>query len=136
MTSFPLKIVTPDGMKFEGTAEEVIVRTTSGDLGILAGHIDCVAPLGMGMATMIINGQKRYASCIGGILSVSKGNVTLVPTTFEWADEIDLERADRAIVRARAILADKNASGTDLVVAEAKLKRALVRKSVANYKLR
>ena len=136
MTSFPLKIVTPDGMEFEGTAEEVIVRTTSGDLGILAGHIDCVAPLGMGMATMIINGQKRYASCIGGILSVSKGKVTLVPTTFEWADEIDLERADRAIVRARAILTDKNASGTDLVVAEAKLKRALVRKSVANYKVR
>jgi len=134
MTSFPLKIVTPDGMEFEGTAEEVIVRTTSGDLGILAGHIDCVAPLSMGMATMIINGQKRYASCIGGILSVSKGKVTLVPTTFEWADEIDLERADRAIDRARAILADKSASGTDLVVAEAKLKRALVRKSVASHK--
>jgi len=86
------------------------------------------------MATMIINGQKRYASCIGGILSVSKGKVTLVPTTFEWADEIDLERADRAIDRARAILADKSASGTDLVVAEAKLKRALVRKSVASHK--
>ena len=136
MTSFPLKIVTPDGMEFEGTAEEVIVRTTSGDLGILAGHIDCVAPLGMGMATLVIDGQKRYASCIGGILSVSKGKVTLVPTTFEWADEIDLDRADRAIVRARAILADKNASGTDLVVAEAKLKRALVRKSVATYRVK
>lgn len=136
MTSFPLKIVTPDGMEFEGMAEEVIVRTTSGDLGILAGHIDCVAPLGMGMATLVIDGQKRYASCIGGILSVSKGKVTLVPTTFEWADEIDLDRADRAIDRAKAILADKNAANTDLTVAEAKLKRALVRKSVATYKVK
>ncbi len=136
MTSFPLKIVTPDGMEFDGKAEEVVVRTTSGDLGILAGHIDCVAPLGMGMATLVIDGQKRYASCIGGILSVSKGSVTLVPTTFEWADEIDLDRADRAIDRAKAVLADKNVSGTDLVVAEAKLKRALVRKSVASYKVK
>lgn len=136
MTSFPLKIVTPDGMEFDGMAEEIIVRTTSGDLGILAGHIDCVAPLGMGMATLVIDGQKRYASCIGGILSVSKGKVTLVPTTFEWADEIDLERADRAISRAQAILADKNVSDTDLIVAEAKLKRALVRKSVASYKVK
>ena len=39
MTAFDLKIVTPDGLIFDGQAEELIVRTTSGDLGILAGHI-------------------------------------------------------------------------------------------------
>ena len=134
MTSFPLKIVTPDGLEFEGMAEEVVVRTTSGDMGILAGHINCVAPLGMGRATFIINGQKRYAACIGGILSVSNGAVTLVPTTFEWADEIDMNRAANAEERAKQVLGDKNASKTDLTMAEAKLKRALVRKSVASYK--
>ena len=134
MNSFSLKIVTPDGLEFEGMAEEVVVRTTSGDMGILAGHINCVAPLGMGRATFIINGQKRYAACIGGILSVSNGVVTLVPTTFEWSDEIDLDRASSAEERAKQILADKNASKTDLTMAEAKLKRALVRKSVASYK--
>ena len=136
MNSFPLKIVTPDGMEFEGMAEEVIVRTTTGDMGILAGHINCVAPLGMGRATFSIDGKKRYAACIGGILSVSDGNVTLVPTTFEWADEIDLDRAILAAQRAQEVLADKNISNTDLIVAEAKLKRALVRKSVADYKVR
>ena len=134
MNSFSLKIVTPDGMEFEGMAEEVVVRTTSGDMGILAGHINCVAPLGMGRATFIINGQKRYAACIGGILSVSNGAVTLVPTTFEWADEIDMNRAANAEERAKQVLGDKNASKTDLTMAEAKLKRALVRKSVASYK--
>ena len=131
MTSFPLKIVTPDGMDYSGTAEEVVVRTTAGDLGILAGHINCVAALGMGQATFIIDGQKRYAACIGGILSVSDGAVTLVPTTFEWADEIDIARAEKAEEKASAVLADKNNSDTDVAVAEAKLKRALVRKSVA-----
>lgn len=136
MTSFPLKIVTPDGMEFEGMAEEVIVRTTSGDQGILAGHMNCVAPLGMGRATVIIDGHKRCAACIGGILSVSDGTVTLVPTTFEWADEIDLERANRAADRAQAVLNDKSTAKTDLVVAEAKLKRALVRKGVAAYKVK
>lgn len=136
MTSFQLKIVTPDGLAFDGMAEEVIVRTTSGDIGILAGHINCVAPLGMGRATFIIEGQKRYAACIGGILSVSGGTVTLVPTTFEWADDIDAERAGNAEQRAKDVLADKNASNTDLVVAEAKLKRALVRKSVAATRMK
>ena len=134
MTPFSLKIVTPDGMEYEGHAEEVIVRTTTGDLGILAGHVDCVAPLGMGRATFLIDGQKRYAACIGGILSLSKGALTLVPTTFEWAEDIDADRADRAAERAKAILSGKNVQSADIAVAEAKLKRALVRKSVATCK--
>ena len=136
MTSFDLKIVTPDGMEFEGHAEEVIVRTTTGDMGILAGHIDCVAPLGMGRATFVIDGQKRYAACIGGILSMIKGKLTLVPTTFEWAEEIDADRADRAVEKAKALLSDKTAKDADLAVAEAKLKRALIRKNVADSKTR
>ena len=134
MTSFPLKIVTPDGLEFEGQAEEVVVRTTTGDLGILAGHINCVAPLGMGRATIITEGQKRYAACIGGLVSVVGGNVTLVPTTFEWAEEIDKDRAEASFQRAQDVLKDKNASSTDVRLAQARLHRALVRKSVASDK--
>ena len=134
MTGFPLKIVTPDGLQFDGTAEELIVRTTSGDIGILAGHLNCVAPLGMGQATVVIDGQKRYAACIGGMVTVVNKAVTLVPTTFEWADKIDVERAEASQRRAQAILADKSATNTELRLAEARLKRALVRKGVANMK--
>lgn len=131
MTAFPLRIVTPDGLEFEGQAEEVIVRTTSGDLGILAGHVNCVAPLGMGKATVVIDGKKRYAACIGGMLSVMNGAVTLVPTTFEWADEIDAQRAERSYQRAQDMLSSKDSSSTDIKLAQARLRRALVRKSVA-----
>ena len=81
-------------------------------------------------------GQKRYAACIGGILSMSKGALTLVPTTFEWAEDIDADRADRAAERAKAILSGKNVQSTDIAVAEAKLKRALIRKNVADTKNR
>ena len=131
MNGFPLKIVTPDGLKYDGTAEELIVRSTSGDIGILAGHMNCVAPLGMGQAMVVIDGQKRYGACIGGMVSVMNGTVTLVPTTFEWAEDIDVARAEVAAQRAKERLAKKGADGTDIRVAEAKLKRALIRKSVA-----
>ena len=134
MTSFPLKIVTPDGLEFDGQAEELIVRTTTGDIGILAGHINCVAPLGMGRATIITEGKKRYAACIGGMLSVVGGNVTLVPTTFEWADEIDTARVDASYARAQSVLSNKSASEADIKLAQARLRRALVRKSVASDK--
>lgn len=134
MNSFPLKIVTPDGLLFNGQAEELIVRTTTGDLGIMAGHVNCVAPLGMGQAMVLTGGEKKVAACIGGMLSVVNGEVTLVPTTFEWADKIDVSRADASAARAQNILQDKSASSTELRLAEARLKRALVRKNVASHK--
>ena len=131
MTAFALKIVTPDGLIFDGQAEELIVRTSSGDMGILAGHINCVASLGMGRATVMIDGKKRYGACIGGMVSVVNGTVTLVPTTFEWAEDIDLKRAESAAERAKAIIANKDTSSADIRLAESRLKRALVRSSVA-----
>ena len=131
MTPFQLKIVTPDGLAYDGQAEELIVRTTTGDMGVLAGHINMVASLGMGRATVVIDGKKRYASCIGGMVSVVDGAVTLVPTTFEWAEDIDLKRAEASAERAKKIIADKESSGAEIRMAEAKLKRALVRSNVA-----
>ena len=135
MTSFPLKIVTADGLIYDGNAEMVIVRTITGDMAFLARHINCVAPLGMGCATVVVDGQKRYAACIGGMITVVNGEVTLVPTTFEWADAIDAARAQASLDRAQKVLDNKeNATETDLKLAEARLHRALVRKNVASFK--
>ena len=135
MSTFPLKIVTPDGMIYDGEAERLVVRTTEGDIAILARHIDCVAALGMGRATIVdADGNRRYGACIGGMLSVVDGAVNLVPTTFEWAESIDTARAQVSIERAEKVLHNKEASATDLRLAEARLHRALVRKSVASYK--
>ena len=135
MSTFPLKIVTPDGLLFDGEAEKIIVRTSEGDMAILARHINCVAPLGMGRATVVdSDGNRRYAACIGGMLAVQNGEVSLVPTTFEWAESIDEARAQLSLERAEKVLNSKEASAVDLKLAEARLHRALVRKSVASYK--
>lgn len=134
MTPFPLKVVTPDGVKFDGQVEELVVRTTSGDLGILAGHLNMVAPLGMGRATVIQDGQKRYAACIGGMVAVVNGRVDLLPTSFEWAEDIDTERAERSYQQAQSTLNSKGTSDTDIRLAKARLHRALVRKNVASTK--
>lgn len=134
MIPFPLKIVTPDGVRFDGQAEELIVRTTTGDMGILAGHTNCVTALGMGRATVVVEGERRYAACIGGMVSVVDGAVSLVPTTFEWAQDIDVARAERSYARAQETLSNKNAQDTDILLAKARLRRALVRKSVGTMK--
>lgn len=131
MATFPLKIVTPDGLIFDGDAEKVIVRTTTGDMAVLARHIDCVCPLGMGQAVVEAAGERSVAACIGGMLSVKNGEVHLVATTWEWADKIDVDRADASYQRAQKILSKNDATDTEIQLAEARLKRALIRKTVA-----
>jgi len=131
MATYHLQIVTPDRKVFDGEAEKLILRTVAGDVCILARHIDYAAPLGTGEAHVFdAEGNKRTAACSGGMLSVSGGDVRVIATTFEWADEIDHERAVRAHDAAKERLQTLKHTDADYALVEAKLKRALVRMNV------
>ncbi len=97
MKTFHLRIATPDGLIFDSGALEILVRTTEGDVGILGGHADYAAPLGVGTARVTIeNGDAKTAVCSGGLLSVKDGVARVVADTFEWADDTDIEKTRRA----------------------------------------
>ena len=116
MRSFPLQIVTADGLAFDGQAESISVRAAGGDMSVQAGHCDYVTVLGMGQARLIVDGKVR-----------------LVPTTFEWAEDIDLTRARHAKEYAEAYL-NSHPGETDSREYrhfEAKHKRSLIRIDVA-----
>ena len=128
MATYHLQIVTPDRKVFDGQAERLIVRTVNGDVCILARHIDYAAPLGIGVARVTDEkGVTRVAACSGGMLSVSDGEARLIATTFEWADEIDADRAAQAQRAAEEKLRTMRKDDVDYALAEAKLKRALIR---------
>ncbi len=130
--TFQLQIVTPDGLIFEGEAEKLFCRTIAGDVCILARHCDYMTALGMGEARVTLaDGTVRRAACIGGMLAVTGGKARLVATTWEWAEEIDKARAEASRQRAEAVLAQKDADARDMELAQARLRRALVRSSVA-----
>ena len=127
MSTFHLKISTPDGLQFEGEVVRLRVRMIDGDVSLLANHMDYVSAVGAGEAAIVTaDGQTRYAACIGGMLAMIRNEANLIATTFEWADEIDLERAKRAKDSAEARIAAAN-DERELVLAKAKLQRALVR---------
>lgn len=105
MSSFHLQIVTPDGSFFDGEANSVVVRTTGGYVSIYPHHTDYIAALDIGRVVVTKDGEPRHAACGGGFLSVEKGEVRLVATTFEYADEIDVARAEAAKARAEARIA-------------------------------
>ena len=130
MTTFHLTVVTPDGCAFDGQAERIVCRAIDGDIAILARHGDYCTALGMGEAHIVDADGHRRAACMGGLLSVLDGEVRLVATTWEWAEEIDQARAEASKKRAEEILAQKNLAQRDYELAQARLKRALVRTSI------
>ncbi len=128
MATYHLQIVTPDRMVYDGEAEKIILRTVNGDVCILPHHIDYAVPLAIGEARITDGqGNTRLAACNNGMLSVHGSEVRVVAVTFEWADDIDLERARRAEESAKEMLEKLQREDVDYNVAEARLKRALTR---------
>ena len=128
MATYHLQVVSLDGMEYEGEVEKIMLRTVDGDVEILARHTNYCTGIGMGTARVTLgNGTERKAACIGGMLSVMDGEVRVLPTTWEWSDEIDVERARSAKARAEEALKDAQLTKEARVRAEAKLYRALVR---------
>ncbi len=104
MATFPLKILTPDGVAYDGPAVSVSCRTINGQVQLLAKHIDFCTALGMGEAHIKLeDGTTRRAACMGGMLSMLKGECRLLATTFEWADAIDAERQSGGILSFTAV---------------------------------
>ena len=126
MREFHLKIATPDGVVFDAPAESLLVKTADGDVEILAGHTDLIATVAIGRARILAGSTARVASVAGGFISVTKDDVSLVCTTFEFADNIDVNRAQAAKEEAEELIRQAK-SDAQMRAAEAKLSRALNR---------
>ncbi len=128
MSTYHLQVVSLDGLEFEGEVQKILLRTIDGDVEILARHTNYCTAIGMGTARVTMeDGTVRKAACIGGMLSVMNGEVRVLPTTWEWSEEIDLERAKAAKAEAEDRLKNQQIDKEARVRAEAKLYRALVR---------
>lgn len=135
MSEFKLQIVTPDGLLFDANAQKLIVRTTEGEVGILARHSDYVAPLATGVARIWDkDGNMRKAACSGGMITVLNNVARIVAETFEWAEDIDSNRALLAKEKAQEVLSTAKRSDYSYRLAEAKLKRALSRLKASDGK--
>lgn len=133
MKEFHLQIVTPDGIEFDGMAESLLVKCEMGDVEILAGHTDFFASVNVGRVRIKTKDGSQTASASGGFLSVSGGEVRLVNITFEFAHEIDIDRAYASKDKASAAI-ERAESERAVKLAKAKLSRALNRIRVAGGK--
>jgi F-type H+-transporting ATPase subunit epsilon len=131
MKSYKLKIITPEKTFYDGETEQIVVRTSDGDMGVLAGHENYVSDLPAGPFRVKIDGKYKTAAISGGVLKVSKEVTTILAMAAEWADEIDLDWAKRSQADAEKRLKETK-SDFEHRRAELKLKRALNRLSVGS----
>ena len=132
MTPFKLQIITPEKTFFFFYSEQIVVRTTVGDVGILNGHEPYCAALGIGQMRVMMGGEFRHAATSGGIIKVSHEKTIILVQTCEWSDEIDVTRANAAKETAEGRIKAAQ-SDNELRLAEAKLKRALNRIDTAGF---
>lgn len=134
MSLFTLQIITPDKIFFDGSVQRLVVRTTEGDIGILAKHEKYVAALPSGPVRITLeDGTERIAALSGGALKVSPSLTAILANAVEWAEDIDVEWAKRSEEEAlRRKEQSKTKQEQDL--AELKLKRALNRLRVSGMK--
>ena len=133
MKPYKLVVITPEKTFFDGETTQITVRTTEGDIGILADHISLVAALPAGPMKVMTDNGFRLAAISSGLIKVGGNRVNIFADAVEWADEIDIDWAKRSQEDARRRLESKK-SDRDFEIAELKLTRALNRISVYNNK--
>ncbi len=99
MATLQVELVSVERMIWSGEATQVLTRTTEGELGILPGHIPLLGQLADGGVVRIDTdgGEQLVAAVHGGFLSVTDKGVSILAELAEFADEIDVDRARRAL---------------------------------------
>ena len=120
-----LQIVTPSRVLCDEMVDMVIMRASTGDMGILPNHEPVVATLNYGILRFKQDGKERKATIMSGFAEVEPNKVTILTDAAEWPKEIDVARAQQAKRRAEERLKDKDQNNA--ARAEIALKRALVR---------
>ena len=131
MSKIKLDIVTAERVVYSGDVDEIVAPGISGQLGILPHHAPLMTILQAGELTVKNSGRDEIMAISGGFLEVRPDRIIVLADAAERAEEIDMARAATAKQRAEERLRDRKAIGLDQAAAEAALKRALARLSVA-----
>ncbi|MBR1741512.1 MAG: F0F1 ATP synthase subunit epsilon [Lachnospiraceae bacterium] len=128
--TFNLQIISPTRIFFDGDATMVEMKTTEGEIGVLAGHIPLTAILEPGVLKIHQEDGVKEAALHDGFVEIQKTKVTVLAESCEWPDEIDVTRAEEAKERAEKRI-QSGRDDVDMLRAELALKKALIRIDIA-----
>ncbi|MBR1932059.1 MAG: ATP synthase F1 subunit epsilon [Lachnospiraceae bacterium] len=121
-----LRIITPERIFYEGRADMVEFNTTEGEIGVLPGHIPLTVIVKPGILHIYEDEGEKTAALHAGFAEILPDKITILAEIVEWPHEIDENRAQEAMRRAKERLASKTPE-TDVARAETALLRAVAR---------
>ena len=128
MKDISLEVITPDKKAYIGYVKSVTVPGTMGNFQVLYNHAPIMSSLEIGRISLSEKGSDKLEFTTGGgTVDVIDNKVLILAESFEKKDEIDVERAEKAMQRAKERLANKNKEKIDVKRAEAALQRAVNR---------
>lgn len=85
MNTYQLTVSSPDGTVFQDEVIELSLRGASGDLAVLAGHMPFMTSVKPGRCRVTLpDGEEKFATVDGGLLTVDKESTTLLSGSFQW----------------------------------------------------
>jgi F-type H+-transporting ATPase subunit epsilon len=132
-----LEVVTPERQVLSTEVDELTAPGALGYFGVLPGHTPFLTTLGMGELGYRIGNRWEYLAITWGYAEVLPNHVTILAETAEMAEEIDVERAERAKRRAEERLREWSTTGAeiDFERASTALQRAFIRLQVAGKRM-
>ena len=133
ITAMPCDIITPRQTVFSEPTQRLVVHGIAGNFEILPGHEAVMTPLAISLMEVFTSGDQKYVFAIhGGFLDMDGQAITVLADTAERADKIDIERAQKALSRAKDRLevvssADAHEIEIDIDRAKLALLRATMR---------
>ena len=121
-----LKIITHEKVVFDENVDEIYIKTTDGEMGVLKNHVPIMSALDIGVTKAVKDNVPIYFTTMGGVFQYTDDEALILTTTAERGEEIDVARAKEALKRAQARLADSEAE-IDAKRAEAAVARAMAR---------
>jgi F-type H+-transporting ATPase subunit epsilon len=127
--SLTLRVLAPDQSVFNGVADEVILPSTSGQVGILPGHVTMLAALDAGVMRLRAAGEWTSIALLGGFAEVEADQVTVLVNGAELGSKIDPATAQAELEAAQQAVAafEGKPSSSEKVKAGQVLARARAR---------
>ncbi|MFZ9972889.1 MAG: ATP synthase F1 subunit epsilon [Vulcanococcus sp.] len=127
--SLTLRVLAPDQSVFDGNADEVILPSTTGQLGILPGHVSLLTALDFGVLRVREGNGWRAIALQGGFAEVDADEVTVLVNAAELGSSINAEAASKELDAATAAVAkfEGQPTSTDKIKAQQELARARAR---------
>ncbi len=124
---FKVEVIAPDRVFYEGEVIMLELCTTEGEIGIYKNHIPMTAVVAPGiMSLRESDSLEKIAALHAGFIEILQDKVTVLAELVEWPDEIDINRAEEARIRAERRLQEK-AAETNIARAEMSLRKAAIR---------